>query len=210
MFTKAFAWDPTVHHGSVNPLPQEFRIGCPWVMMTWSSSLNRWRNCMRSWSSGKPIWKERDVGSTWAKPKFCCLGMGSMCFRSLSRTPVACVSRVSAHTAYPVVVVPANCIHKKCSGAPASVRPDPRYSYKLCTGQARPIDGRPMTEGKVGREKIKVVTSFYYIGNFLSSGAGCILAIITRCHIAWGKFNELLSVFTCRSFPITSRGKVYN
>ena len=35
------------------------------MQMTWSSSLNRWRNYNRSWSSGRPLWKERDIGSTF-------------------------------------------------------------------------------------------------------------------------------------------------
>ena len=34
-------------------------------------------------------------------------------------------------------------------------------------------------------------------------GGGCGLAAITRCCVAWGKFNELLPV-------LTSRGRVYN
>ena len=40
---------PTVHHGSGSPL-----TGKTCVQMTWASSLNRWRNCKRSWSSGRP------------------------------------------------------------------------------------------------------------------------------------------------------------
>ena len=51
---------------------------------------------------------------------------------------------------------------------------------------------------------------FRYIGDCLSSGGGCELATITRCHLALGKFNELLPALTSRSFPITSKGRVYN
>ena len=44
----------------------------------------------------------------------------------------------------------------------------------------------------------------------MSAGGGCELATITRCCVTWGKFNELLPIFPSRSFPITSRGGVYN
>ena len=52
--------------------------------------------------------------------------------------------------------------------------------------------------------------SFRYLGDCLSSGGSCELAAITRCCVAWGKFNELLPVLTSHSFPITSRRRVYN
>ena len=52
--------------------------------------------------------------------------------------------------------------------------------------------------------------SFCYHGDCLSSGGGYELATITRCCVTWGKFNELLPVLTSCSFPITSRGRVYN
>ena len=67
-----------------------------------------------------------------------------------------------------------------------------------------------MLEATVGREKLKVEPSFCYLGDCLSSGCGCELATITRCRVAWGKFNQLLLVLTSCSFPIISRGRVYN
>ena len=76
------------------------------------------------------------------------------------------------------------------------------------TGQARPIDGRLLTHVTVGWENLEVVPSFCYLGDCLSSGGGCELIIITRCHVGWGKFNE--PILTSRSFPKTSRGRVYN
>ena len=66
-----------------------------------------------------------------------------------------------------------------------------------------------MTEVTVGQEKLEVVPFFCYLGDCLSSCGVCELASITRCCVAWGKFNEPLSAITPRSFPITSRGRVY-
>ena len=55
-------------------------------------------------------------------------------------------------------------IHKKCSGVPGSLKTDASYRCKQCTGQARPIDGKLMTEVRVAREKLEVVPSFCYLG----------------------------------------------
>ena len=66
------------------PSPRSFVHDVPgktYMQMTWSL-LNRWRNYNRSWSSGRPAWKERDFGSTWAKPRSWYLGLCSMCFRN--------------------------------------------------------------------------------------------------------------------------------
>ena len=57
---------------------------------------------------------------------------------------------------------------------------------------------RQMAGVRVGREEFEVVPSFCYLGDGLSSDAGC------------ANFYELLSVIISRSFFIISRGKVYN
>ena len=51
----------------------------------------------------------------------------------------------------------------------------------------------------MGREKIEVVPSSCYLGDYLS----CELDAIIRGHVAWGQFDELLPILTSRSFPIT-------
>ena len=81
---------------------------------------------------------------------------------------------------------------------------------KWYTGQARPMDGKLMTEVRLGREKLKVMPSFCYLVNCSSSGGGCQLAMITRCCVTWGKFNKFLSILTTCSFHITFRERVYN
>ena len=138
-------------------------------------------------------------------PRFWYLGRGLMCFRSLA----VCVSRVLAQTPFSVVVVPVGST-KKSNGIPGPLKTDPSFMLKRCTGQATSIEGRLMTEVTVGRGKLEMVASFCDLGNFLSSGGGCDLATITRWCATWGKFNALLLVLTPCSFPISSRGRVYN
>ena len=61
-------------------------------------------------------------------------------------------------------------------------------------GNARPIEGRPSNEVQVGPDKLDVVASFCYLGDMLSAGGGCEIAVTTRVKTAWKKFRELLPV----------------
>ena len=127
----------------------------------------------------------------------------------LQKSPCGvCLRGVSTNSIYCGVC--SSGIHKKCSGIPGRLKSDASFRCKRCTGQTRPIDGKLVTEVTIGREMLEVVPSFCYLGDYLSSVGGCELATITRCRVAWGKFNEFLPVLTPRSFPITSRGRVYN
>ena len=65
-------------------------------------------------------------------------------------------------------------------------------------GNARPIDGRPHNEVQVGPDKLEVVASFCYLGDMLSAGGGCKIAVTTGVKTAWKKFRELLPVLTSR------------
>ena len=101
-------------------------------------------------------------------------------------------------------------VNKRCIGISGPLTPDLSFRCKRWTGQARPVDGRLMIQFTAGREKLDVVSSFCYLGDCLFSGVGCKLASITRCRVAWGKFNELLPYLTSRSFPVTPKWRVYN
>ena len=57
-------------------------------------------------------------------------------------------------------------------------------------GNARPIDGRPQSEVQVGPDKLEVVASFCYLGDMLSAGGGCEMAVTTRLKAAWKKFSS--------------------
>ena len=77
-------------------------------------------------------------------------------------------------------------------------------------GNARPIDGRPQNEVQVGPDKLEVVASFCYLGDMLSAGGGCEIAVTTRVKTAWKKFRELLPVLTSRHLSYKTRGHVYS
>ena len=77
-------------------------------------------------------------------------------------------------------------------------------------GNAHPIDGRPQSEVQVGPDKLEVVASFCYLGDMLSAGGGCEMAVTTRVKTAWKKFRELLPVLTSRHLSYKTRGHVYS
>ena len=77
-------------------------------------------------------------------------------------------------------------------------------------GNARPFDGRPQSEVQVGPDKLEVVASFCYLGDMLSAGGGCEMAVTTRVKTAWKKFRELLPVLTSRHLSYKTRGHVYS
>ena len=72
-------------------------------------------------------------------------------------------------------------------------------------GNARPIDGRPQSEVQVGPDKLEVVASFCYLGDMLSTGGGCEMAVTTGVKTAWKKFTELLPVLTSRHLSYKTR-----
>ena len=98
-------------------------------------------------------------------------------------------------------------VHKKCSGL-KRLTPNPDYRCAQCMGNARPIDGRPQNEVQVGPDKLEVVASFCYLGDMLSAGGGCEIAVTTRVKTAWKKFRELLLVLTSRHLSYKTRGHV--
>ena len=100
-------------------------------------------------------------------------------------------------------------VHKKCSGL-QRLTPNPDYRCARCMVNARPIDGRPQSEVQVGHDKLEVVASFCYLGDMLSAGGGCEMAVTTRVKTAWKKFRELLPVLTSRHLSYKTRGYVYS
>ena len=77
-------------------------------------------------------------------------------------------------------------------------------------GNAHPIDGRPQNEVQVGPNKLEVVASFCCLGDMLSAGEGCEIAVTTRVKTAWKKFRELLPVLTSSHLSYKTHGHVYN
>ena len=121
-------------------------------------------------------------------------------------TPV-CLSDVSTNATFCEGCL--NWVHKRNSGISGTLRPDSTFQFQRCTGLARLVNDRQMTEVTVGKEKLGWCHSPTTLGT-VSSGCGCELASITICRVTWGKFSELLSILTFCSFPITPRRRVHN
>ena len=99
---------------------------------------------------------------------------------------------------------------KRCSGISVTLKSDPKFMYKRCTGRATPVDCRQMAEVTMGREKLQEEQSFCYLRDCSSrGGCGELASMTTGCHDK-SKLNELLTILTSSLFPITSRRKVYN
>lgn len=101
-------------------------------------------------------------------------------------------------------------VHKNCSGIKDRLITNPSYVCPRCLGQARPIDGRPVTQVDVDGTQLDVEASFCYLGDMLCAGGGCELAIKTRCCTAWGKFKKLLPILTSKHVSLNTRGKVFS
>ena len=108
-FTKALARAPYCSSRFWKPSPKSFVQDVPGntlyaddlVIITESLEELQQKLILR-----KTNMEGKGFGSTWAKPRSWYLGRGSVCFRSLAKTPVVCVSRASAQIPFSVVVVP--------------------------------------------------------------------------------------------------------
>ena len=83
------------------PSPKSFVQDLPektCVQMTCLSSLNRWRNFRRSWSYESLSCKVGGFLVNMGKTKVLIPGPNLICFRSPTKTPVPCVSRMSVQT----------------------------------------------------------------------------------------------------------------
>ena len=65
-------------------------------------------------------------------------------------------------------------------------------------------------EVQVGPDKLEVVASFCYLGDMLSAGGGCEIAVTTCVKTAWKKFRELLPVLTSHHLSYKTCGHVYS
>ena len=70
-------------------------------------------------------------------------------------------------------------VHKKCSEL-KRLKKDPDYRCTWCQGTARPLEGRPQKEVQVGPDKLEVVASFCYLGEFKD-----LLPVLSSCHLSF-------------------------
>jgi len=85
------------------------------------------------------------------------------------------------------------------------------WVHKRCSGRlnARPIDGRPVTQVDIDGTLLDINANLCYLSNMLSAGGDCDSVIAVRCCVAWDKFKKLLPVLTTRHLSPRVRGKVY-
>ena len=220
-FSKEFEVKVGVHQGSVlspllfiivlEALSREFRAGVPWEdlyaddLVIIADSLEE---CVRRLLIWKEAMEKKELRVNAGKTKVMICGTGLDLLQSSGEYPCAvCRTGVGNNSIY--------CngcklwVHKKCSGL-QRLTPNPDYRCARCMGNARPIDGRPQSEVQVGPDKLEVVASFCYLGDMLSAGGGCEMAVTTRVKTAWKKFRELLPVLTSRHLSFKTRGHVYS
>ena len=211
-----------VHQGSVlspllfiivlEALSIQFRTGCPWELL-YADDLAIMAESMEELLQKMEVWKEgmEEKGLRVNMGKTKCMISGSQLDKLQKTGKLPCAVCLTGTGRNSIYCGTCSCwVHKKCSGIKGALTPDPLYTCPRCKGTARPVDGRPAKEVTVGEHKLEVVHEFCYLGDMLSSGGGCELAVTVRCRTAWGKFRELLPVLTNRHLPLTSRGRVYS
>ena len=161
---------------------------------------------LKAWKNGM---EQKGLRVNMAKTKFLVSGTGLDVLKKSGQFPCAvCLCGVGVNS-----ILCSQCnkwVHKKCSGIAGSLpNNDPAYVCPRCTGLARPIDGRPVTEVDVDGTLLEAVDKFCYLGDMLDAGGGCDTAIATRCCVAWGKFRKLLPILASRHLSPKIRGQVY-
>ena len=209
-FSKEFEVKVGVHQGSVlspllfiivlEALSREFRAGVPWEDL-YADDLVIIADSLEERVRRLLIWKEsmekKGLRVNAGKTKVMICGTGlDLLQRGVGNNSIYCNG----------------CklwVHKKCSGL-QRLTPNPDYRCAPCMGNARPIEGRPQSEVQVGPDKLEVIASFCYLGDMLSAGGGCEMAVTTRVKTAWKKFRELLPVLTSRHLSYKTRGHMYS
>ena len=221
-YTDEFGVNVGVHQGSVlspllfiivlEALSQEFRTGCPWELLyaddlvIIDESLEGLRTRLRRW---KDEMEAKGLRVNMPKTKVMISGAGLHTLRDSGDHPCGvCRSGVGSNS-----IFCGSCshwVHKKCSGIRGRLIADENFKCKRCTGEARPIDVRPIDKLDVGEESLEVVDKFPYLGDTVDAGGGSELSSIARSKIAWGKFREYLPLLTSRSLSLSKRGEIYD
>ena len=218
-YSEEFGVGVGVHQGSVlspllfiivlEALSWEFCTGVSWELLhaddpaVIADTLEVCMTKLKAWENGM---ENRGLRVNMKKTKFMISGAGLDMLRDFGD----CRSGAGANS-----ISCSQCkllVDKTCSGIKGrlNVTPDYRYVCPRCLDQARPIDGRSITQVEVDGTLLDVEASFCYLGNMLSAGGGCALAIATRCSTVWGKFRKLLPILTSKHVLPLTRGKVFS
>ena len=196
-YSEEFGVGVGVHQGSVlspllfiivlEALSREFRTGCPWELlyaddlMISAESMEELLVKVQTW---KTEMEKKGLHVNMGKTKIMESGINLDVLKKSGKYPCGvCQSGVGSSNA----IFCGGCkgwVHKKCSGIKGPLGPDPEFRCARCLGTARAIDERDVSEVEGGKEKLEVVPEFCYLGDMLSAGGGCELAVITRCKCA--------------------------
>ena len=221
-YSEEFEVKVGVHQGSVlspllfilvlEALSREFRTGVPWELLYADDLViisDSREECIARFGAWREGMEQKGLRVNMKKTKFLISGTGLNVLKDSGRFPCAvCRKGVGANSI--------NCprcqhwVHKKCSGIQGRLSADPDFVCLRCQGRAQPIDGRPVSCIQLGNTTLDVESEFCYLGDVLSSGGGCMQAIIARCNAAWGKFKKLRPILTSRHLSPQIRGKVFN
>ena len=164
--------------------------------------------CVRRLLTWKEAMEKKGLRVNAGKTKIMICGMGLDLLQSSGKFPCAvCRTGVGSNSFF--------CngckhwVHKKCSGLKRLTK-DLDYRCTRCQGTARPLDGRPQKEVRVGPDKLEVVASFCYLGDMLSAAGGCELSTTTYVKTAWKKFKDLLPVLSSSHLSFKPHGCVYS
>ena len=92
-------------------------------------------------------------------------------------------------------------IHKKCSDIKGrALRSNPEFRCARCLEK----------EVKINDEMLKAVPEFCYLGDMLSAGGGCELAVVACCKCSWGKICQLLPLPINRNLLVLTGGSMYS
>ena len=99
-------WNPLLFITVLGALSQEFLAGCP-LKNLYADDLVIIIESLEELQQKLILWKtnmeRKRLRVNMGKPKSWYLGRDTMCFRSLAKSPVACVTRASAHIAFSAV-----------------------------------------------------------------------------------------------------------
>ena len=218
-FSKDFQVNVGLHQGSVlspllfimvlEALSRDIRMGCPEELLYaddlalisetlqgLTEKLNLWKATMESkglkvnLGKTKVMVSGRNVGEPKEEGHFPC----AICKKGVGSNSIYCKS--CKHW-----------VHKRCSGIKGKLASGQEYTCSKCSA-----DCPPEAENVVvncGGQKIDVVEKFCYLGDTIGARGGAEESVTARIQSAWNKFRELLPLLTSKSFPLLTKGRVY-
>ena len=158
VFTKALAWAPYCSSWFWKPSAKSFEQDVPGkTLVIITESLEELQKKLIPW---KTIMERKGQHGQNQGPD---IWAGAWCASEVWQRPLCHMSQGRQHKLHFLWWL-FQLGPQKCSGISGPLKPDPGFRCKWCTGQVRPVDGRPMTEVTMGREKLEMMPSFCYLG----------------------------------------------